>query len=600
MKKSVLLIIVMFLCLTLTACQVFPDLQQYQRSTSDEPYQVDYDVLDKGPVKGGTLNLFSTEPDSLNPILTKNVYTADFLGFIYEGLIRLDTNQKPVAVLSDKWSVSDDGLIWTFHIRDGVKWHDGQRFTAYDAEFTIQTILNPGISSVYKPLLSNVATCVAVDSSNLRVALERPNSFTPEMMTFPIIAKHQFAQEDVISASKQFNPVGTGPYRFISYTENEAIEMKLNEEWWKLSSEEKPFVGDIEGTDTSGTDDDGGLKLAGMYIETIMAKIYKNPDDIMGAFRTGKLDVAVIEASDYSKYRDRTDLTIKKFTSRDFEFLAFNMKNPVFEDLYVRKAISMAVDIESIIQKEMPGEAIVSKVPVLPENWISDLNGVQAAILSDQPEAATQDNTTATQNIAAKTPLEVLKEGGWKENKQGLYKSIGGLRKYLKVELLVNSNNSTRVRIAKRICEQIVQAGIPAEVKEVPWDDMMNRIGTAKYDMAFIGCRIPQIPDLSYMYSNSYLSTSISGNSNAAYNVSGYSSLLVDTGIAELFRENNADQKKRIYKALLEQIEEDSPYIGLYFLRNAMVYSKNIKGPLQPDTWNRYHDIYRWYKPKIH
>jgi len=527
MKKPVLLMLIMFICLSLTACQAFPYLQQYQSSTSDEKYQADYDVLDKGPVSGGTLNLFTTEPDSLNPLLTKNVYTADFLSFVYEGLVRLDTNQKPVPVLSDSWSVSDDGLIWTFHIRDGVTWHDGEPFTAYDAEFTIQTLLNPRISSVYKPLLSNVSTCAAVDSSNLRLALERPNSFTPEMMTFPIIAKHQFAQEDVISASKQFSPVGTGPYRFVSYTENESVEMKLNKDWWKLNSEENSSAEDSDVTDSGGKVDNGVLGPAGMYIETILAKIYKNPDDVMSAFRTGNLDVAVIEAVDYSKFRDRTDLTIKRFTSRDFEFLSFNLKNPVFEDISVRKAISMAIDIESIIQEEMPGEAVAFKVPVLPESWISDLDGVQAANLKTEPDASTQNNTPAAQDKTAsaqsatdKKPLEVLKEGGWKESKQGLFKSIGGLRKYLKVELLVNSNNSTRVRIAKRICEQIVQAGIQAEVKEVPWNDMMNRIATAKYDMAFLGCRIPQIPDLSYMYSNSYLPASISGSSNAAYNVS--------------------------------------------------------------------------------
>ena len=617
MKKTILLIIITALCLSLTACQVVADLQQYQGSTSDEPYQADYDVLDRGPVNGGTLNLFTTEPDSLNPVLTKNIYTADFLSFVYEGLTRLDSNQKPVPVLSDKWTVSDDGMIWTFHIRDGVKWHDGEPFTAYDVEFTIQTILNPGISSVYKPLLSNIATCAAVDSSNLSLILEKPNSFMPEMMTFPIIAKHQFEQQDVISASKQFSPVGTGPYCYVSYTENESVEMKQNEKWWGLASGANASAGETGGTGT----DDGGMNPAGMYIETIVAKIYKSPDDAMGAFQTGKLDVAVIESSNSAKYKDRTDLNIKKFTSRDFEFLSFNLKNPIYGDLYVRKAISMAIDVDSIIQKELLGEAEAAKVPILPDSWLSDLEGVHAAILSNQmddltqPEATVQDITPSAQNtstdqntsasggkastIAAQTPLEVLKEGGWKESKQGLYKSISGLRKYLKVELLVNTNNSTRVHIAGKICEQLIQAGIPAEVKEVPWDDMMNRISTGKYDMAFLGCRIPQIPDISYLYSSSYLPSAISGSSNAAFNVSGYSSALVDAGITEMFRQSNSDQKKSIYKALLEQIEADTPYIGLYFLRDAMVYSKDIKGPLKPDTWNRYHDMYNWYKPEI-
>ncbi len=596
MKKSTLLIIILILTLMLTGCQTGLSLRQYEDTNEYDQYQEDYDVLDKGPVAGGTLNLFTTAPDSLNPILTKNTYTADFLSFIYEGLTRLDADQKAVAMLSDTWSVSPDGLIWTFHIRNGINWHDGEPFTAYDVEFTIQTLLNPGINSVYKPLLAGVVTCAAVDSSTVRLVLDNPNSFMPEMMTFPIIAKHQFDQKDILSASEQFSPAGTGPYRFVSYEENVNVEMKINTEWWYMT-----LANAGEYKDSADSD---SVETAERYIETIMMKIYKNPDDTMVAFQTDDLDVASIGASNYQKYKGRTDLTFKKYTSRNFEFLAFNMNNPIFNDIYVRKAISMAVDIGAIINEEMPGEAVAAELPILPESWISDLEGVQAAPLYDNVNGVTSDKDATAEpddaiSITAMTPIEVLKEGGWKENKQGLYKSIGGLRKYLKVELLVNTNNSTRMRIANKICEQIIKAGIPAEVKEVQWDEMMNRISTLKYDMAFLGCRIPQIPDLSYLYSNSYLYSSISGINDSAYNVSGYNDSLVNTGITELFKEKNEYYKKRIYKAMKDQILKDSPYIGLYFLRDVMVYSKDIKGPLQPDTWNRYEGMSQWYKPEI-
>lgn len=596
MKKSTLLIIILILTLMLTGCQTGLSLRQYEDTNEYDQYQEDYDVLDKGPVAGGTLNLFTTAPDSLNPILTKNTYTADFLSFIYEGLTRLDADQKAVAMLSDTWSVSPDGLIWTFHIRNGINWHDGEPFTAYDVEFTIQTLLNPGINSVYKPLLAGVVTCAAVDSSTVRLVLDNPNSFMPEMMTFPIIAKHQFDQKDILSASEQFSPAGTGPYRFVSYEENVNVEMKINTEWWYMT-----LANAGEYKDSADSD---SVETAERYIETIMMKIYKNPDDTMVAFQTDDLDVASIGASNYQKYKGRTDLTFKKYTSRNFEFLAFNMNNPIFNDIYVRKAISMAVDIGAIINEEMPGEAVAAELPILPESWISDLEGVQAAPLYDNVNGVTSDKDATAEpddaiSITAMTPIEVLKEGGWKENKQGLYKSIGGLRKYLKVELLVNTNNSTRMCIANKICEQIIKAGIPAEVKEVQWDEMMNRISTLKYDMAFLGCRIPQIPDLSYLYSNSYLYSSISGINDSAYNVSGYNDSLVNTGITELFKEKNEYYKKRIYKAMKDQILKDSPYIGLYFLRDVMVYSKDIKGPLQPDTWNRYEGMSQWYKPEI-
>lgn len=568
MKKSAICIILLTFILMFTGCRSGFDMRQYENGSDYKQYQEDYDVLDRGPVKGGTLNMFATKPDSLNPVLTKNTYTADFLGFIYEGLTRLGDDQRAVPILSDRWSVSSDGLIWTFHIRDGVRWHDGTPLTAYDVEFSIQTILNPRIDSVYKPLLLNISTYAAVDSSNIRLALEKPNSFMPEMMTFPIIPKHQFELNDVLSVSEQFSPIGTGPYRFVSYEENNHIEMNLNKSWWYIDAD----------------------KDAGMYIETIIVKIYKHPENVFSAFQSDDLDAADVAAIDSVKYKGRSDLTVKWYTSRNFEFLAFNMKNPVFSDYYARKAISMAIDINEIINTELLGEAEPAEVPILPECWISDLDGVSAAPLFNQDEDANPD-------ITIKTPSDALKEGGWKESKQGWYKSIGGLRRYLKVELLVNNNNKTRVRVAQRICEQISKSGINAQVIEVKWEDMMNRIAAAKFDIVFMGCRIPQIPDLSYLYSNAYLPSALMNNTDRASNISGYDNLQLSAAITELFKENDPNEQKRIYKALKDQIVKDSPYIGLYFIRNAMVYSKDIKGTLQPDTWNRYNDIYSWYKP---
>ncbi len=610
MRRTILLTLVLSISMLLASCQTGfgpYNYGNYDDSSSKYGYRADYDILDKGPVSGGTLNLFATEPDSLNPILTKNKYAAEFLGLIYEGLTRLDNDQQAIAHISDRWSPSSDGLIWSFHIRDGIKWHDGEPFTAYDVEFTIQTILNQGIDCIYKPLLLNVITCAAVDSSNIRIALGKPNSFTPEMMTFPIIPKHQFENIDVLSASDQFSPVGTGPYMYISYTENETVRMQSNPNWWYLKTE-----GDNRLDKANSNTDEAGTGEGIMYIDKINVNIFKNQDDAMGAFRTGQVDVAVINSEHFAKYKSRTDLNIKKFTSRNFEFLALNLQNPVFSDYYARKAVEMAIDKGALINKILLGEAEAADLPILPGSWISDVENIQPFLPSINEEAIDAPGTQATvtkdtpgsvpdsQTVAALTaPTDVLELGGWKESNQGYYKRIGGLRRYLKVELIVNSNNSTRVRVAQEICEQLQRAGIPAELKEIQWDDLLNRLNSSKYDIAFIGCRIPQVPDLSFLYSNSYLPLPLSVEPEIAYNVSGYSNLQLDMSVAEIFKENNAGRKKQLYKGMKQLIQNDSPYIGLYFLRDAMVYSKNIKGPQTPDTWNHYCNMRYWYKPEI-
>lgn len=593
MKKPKWLILELVIICLLTACQsgLGPEqlqLQQYYGDNDAEQYKADFDILDKGPVAGGVLNLFTTEPDTLNPILTKNTYTSDFLNFIYEGLTRLDEKQKAVPQLSDSWSVSGDGLVWNFHLRDGVRWQDGQPLTTDDVEFTIQTLLNPGVDSVYKPLLLNVAACAAVDSSNVKLVLEKPNSFMPEMMTFPIIPKHQFKQIDVLSASKNFQPVGTGPYKYVSQTENKKVELRSNTNWWYLNTE-------------------GSTAKDGMYIETINMNIFSNPNEAIGAFQTGEIDAVGIETSDFAKYKGRTDLIIKKYTSRNFEFLAFNLKNPVIADNYARKAIALAIDRNSIINDILPGDAEASEMPVLPDSWISEIEGISIGtaavnsvpVSSNQAEVTKNDTDVETNAIAVKTPKEALQLGGWKESKQGYYKMLGGVRKYLKVELIVNSNNSIRVRAAQEVCAQLEQAGITAVCIQINWNDLLTKLNTAKFDIAFTGCRIPQIPDISYLYSNSYLPAALPAQYESARNVSGYFNMQVDAYVTAMFSENDQDSRKALYKSAKQLVLNDTAYLGLYFLRNAMVYSKNIRGPLYPNTWNRYDDITHWYKPEI-
>jgi peptide/nickel transport system substrate-binding protein len=588
MKRISILIITAILTAILSSCQTGRELEQLQRlhegygpDMSGNEAVTDDDVLDRGPERGGTLKLFTTKPDTLNPILTTNSYMADILGFIYESMTRLDKNQKAVPVLADKWTVSDDGLIWEFHMRDGIQWHDGEPFTAYDVEFTIQTILNPSIKSPYKSMLLNVSQCVATDSSTVRIALKKPNSFMPEMMSFPIIPRHQFLTVDVLTASRDLEPVGTGPYRFVSYDADDKIMLTLNEGWWYM---------DVDET----------LKSNGMYIENIHANIFGKIEDAMGAFLSGDVDVAGIGISEYHKYMERTDLTIKKYTSRNYEFISMNLNDPVLSDIYARQAIALVIDREKIISEVLKGAAVEAELPILPECWLEDAKGSIEGKNSgsdgiNTPDPDMEGNTPDSD--AAGTPDEVLTLGGWKKNEQGYYKVIKGSRRYLTLELLVNSNNSLRVKAAEMIRGQLEEAGIKASVVQLSWKDMMTRINSGKYKMALLGCRIPQIPDISFMYSDGYLPYASSTGYSEAYNISGYESMDVDEYISGFFSENSATVKKEVYKALKARVLQDCPYIGLYFLQDAMVYSKHVKGNMIPDTWNRFYDIYHWYKP---
>lgn len=561
--RTIILILVLISNLTLVSCQSEYDEYQYSKLNYDLNngiYLNNDDIMDKGPVKGGTLNLFSTFPDTLNPLLTKNSYVCDFLSLIYEGLVTLDEKQQPQPLLSDKWLVSSDGLIWNFHMKDGVMWSDGKAFTAKDVEYTFNFLLNADVDSVYKKQLKNIASFMAVDSSNFKIVLLKPDSFTAEMMTFPILPEHL---QNSIFEKDNFKPVGTGPFKFGEYLRGKSITLKKNDAWWYINA----------GKDRSNET---------ILMDEICIKLYKSAEDSINAFQVYDIDAACINMDDINKYASRTDMIIKKYASREFEFLSFNLHNPVFADISVRKAVSAAIDRQEIVQEILNGYATVCDIPIHPDSWLyGGLKSVSAGV-----------NT-------GKTPKDILLEGGWKEKESGFYKMFNGINKKLEIELLVNNNNSRRILAAERLCRQLAEAGIAAKVLKLPWSSLYNSIDTGKFDLAYAGCRVTQVPDLSFLYSSGYLPAAIPVQDNIGRNISGYYSLEAYNLIDQMYKETDYEKKKNILSGFIETVNNDLPYIGLFFLDNAVIYRKNVRGSLKPYVWNKYHDITGWYLPEL-
>jgi len=508
------------------------------------------DVIDIGPVRGGVLKLYSTIPDTLNPILTNNKYVRDYSVFVFESLVTLDKNQKPVPTLAKSWEISDDGLTWTFHLEENVFWHDNMPFTAEDVEFTINAIISSPNSS-YKPNVSNITMFSAIDRKTFRIVLKNPNSFTAELMTFPILPKHYFEGEELASSPKNNSPMGTGPYKFAEYNPGQYVKLKSNENWWK-----------------SEQDNSSDLKIP--YIQEIEIRLYDKTKSRTDAFQGGDVDVLTIDRGLWSKYNGRTDITMKKYISNEFEYIAFNLSNKILKLPEVRQAIAYAVDKTKIINSILHGEAIASDLPLIPDTWLNDTNAV---FYSPDKEKA----------------RKLLEDGGWKESNGLLYKKINGANTALKLEMLVNEDNSTRLKVAEEIKNQLKEVGIELTITKLKWDEEMKRIDRKRFDMVFIGCQITSVPDISFLYSSE----------SGQLNISGYKNEEVDEYLRKITMEKNDDVKKSYYSKLKELINQDVPYLGLYFYNEAVVYSKRIKGEFNPYLWNKYFDFVRWYTPMI-
>ncbi len=502
-------------------------------------------VLDKGPAKGGYLNLFTTKPDTLNPILSKNLYVQEFSKYIYEGLFTQQKDQYAYPALCDEWQISPDGLTWTFHIRQNVLWHDNIPLSSEDIQFTFDTIFNS--QSIYKPNVQNISSYAAVDRNSFKVILKKPDSFMLEKMTFPIISKHTFEGENVLNSPRNMKPVGTGPYKFNS-NDGTVIRLGTNDAWWKKNAE----------------------KIDNPLITELDIKIYKNASENLSALQAKDVDIAFADALSSSRYNGNYNISIKKYPTKSFDYTAFNMYRPVTADKSVRQAIAFALDRNKIIKEVLPGGATVSDLPLLPDSWLFNTNPVYF-------------------NRDMEKAKNILSQNGWVNKNGTLYKNINGVMRGLTLELLVNSENETRIKIANEIKSQLADAGIIVNVKSLPYDQVMNLIKNKTYDMALIGVTITSVPDISFAYSTA----EIAGGRNLA----GYSNAQVDAILQQMSIENDTQRKKNLFTSLRTILNDEVPYAGLFFYNNAVLYNKRIRGNVNPCILNKYNDLTQWYIP---
>lgn len=553
-KRQIFTIRLLISALLLSGCTLPSNQVQHGQTEEQIKKKID-DVMDRGPVRGGVIKLFSTNPDTLNPLLTTNFYVKDFLGMVFEGLVQVDRNLNAVPQLAESWEVSEDGLTWTFHLRKNVLWQDSIPFSAEDVEFTCQTLARFNVSSPYKKNIENITTFAATDKYTFKMVLKTPNAFTAELMNFPILPKHYYVGEDVLYSERNQKPLGTGPYKFGEYKQKEEVRLLLNDKWWGNKNVD-PSLPNYP------------------YIPEVQVKIYGQGREAVNAFHTVDIDAALISGIDSAKYRGRQDLIMKKYPGRNYEFLGFNLAKPALSDKAVRQAIAYAIDRKRLINDILPGQAVVADVPAMPGTWIND---------------SSLEYYTGNKDKAK----EILVQNGWKQSSYGTYKYVNGVYSTLDMEILVNDDNENRLRVAKYIADQLAEIGVRLQVKKVNWNSGMNLLASKRYDIALMGCYIPAVPDLSFLYA----SWSTAARDNNAYNVAGYSNPVVDGLLNQVMTTNDSNGRKAAFSSMKNVIMDEVPYFGLFLYNESMLYNKRIRGEIYPSVWNRYTDMTKWYLP---
>ncbi|MGA2091703.1 MAG: ABC transporter substrate-binding protein, partial [Endomicrobiales bacterium] len=169
----------------------------------------------------------------LNPVLSSDNASAQINGLVFNGLVKYDKNLSVVGDLAERWDVSTDGLVLTFHLRKNVFWHDGVVFTAEDVKFTYDRLIDPSVKTPFSSDYEPVKTVTVVDPLTVRVVYRRVFAPAIESWMVGIIPKHVFSTGDFNTHPANRKPIGTGPFMFKEWKTDEKIVLVANPHYFE-------------------------------------------------------------------------------------------------------------------------------------------------------------------------------------------------------------------------------------------------------------------------------------------------------------------------------------------------------------------------------
>ena len=486
------------------------------------------------------------DASNLIPILASDSPSHTIAGMIYNGLVKYDKNMNIIGDLAESWDVSKDGLVITFHLRKGIKWHDGKPFTARDVLYTYNVTVDPKTPTAYAGDFLKVKKAEVLNDYTFRVTYDKP--FAPALISWSmsVLPRHLLEGKDITKSGLSRQPVGTGPYIFKEWVAGQKIVLVANPDYF----EGRPYV---DGRVTRIIPD-----TATMFLELRARNI-----DMMGLtpLQYTRQTQNNLFRQNFDKYR---------YLAFAYTYLGYNLKHPFFADKRVRQAISYAINKEEIISGVLLGLGKAATGPYKPGTWAYNENVKK---YSYDPQKA----------------RELLRAAGWtKTNKDGILEKEG---RPFTFELITNQGNETRQKCAEIIQRQLKEVGIDVKIRILEWAAFINDfINKRRFEAIILGWTIPLDPDAFDVWHSSKTAPQ-------ELNFISYKNTEVDALLEKARSTFDQKQRKKYYDRFQEIIAEDQPYTFLYVPDELIIISKRIRN-IEPAPIGLGHNFIKWYVPR--
>lgn len=436
---------------------------------------------------------------SLDPRTARNTTDYRVLDLVYDGLVRLSPGLLPQPNLALKWEQTDPTTI-VFDLRDDAKFHDGKPVLASDVVFTYTTILDPKLASNAASLFAPIQSVEALGDHQVKFTLKHPYAPLLSYLDIGIVPQHLVEAGHDLSAQ----PVGSGPYKFVSWSRGHQIALEANADYagGEPGTREIVFV-------TLGDNTARAQALEAGDLDIVMTPL--SPDD-----------VERLSADDRFKHTRLPGLTIT--------YLNFNTQSPALSDPAVRRAVSMLVDQDVIVNQIYGGLDVPGTSVLIPPSAWSYTDQIRQPQFDVEKAGAT------------------LRELGWTPGADGILQKDG---QKLTIKLSTNAEDSARIQTIEYMQNVMQQVGIDAQVEIADFPAWIANVRSGKFDIALLSWVNLVDPDR-----GTYSQLTTTG----ALNWGKYSNAEVDAALQA--GRNAVDQEARVkaYHEAARIIADEVPY----------------------------------------
>jgi peptide/nickel transport system substrate-binding protein len=296
------------------------------------------------PRRGGVLKAaFSADPAGFDPVRGPSGMSHVVIEQVYSTLMALDPDAKPYPELAESYKVSGDGLTYTFRLRSGVKFHNGDELTASDVKFTFDRLRAPNSGYSYG---AQVETIKSVDVVDPRTVQFRLTKVTGPFLIYMAFPGSSIVPKKLVESGHDLNakPVGTGPFKFASYEPRSAIKFERNPNYFEQG---KP------------------------YFDAMVYRIISDITALTNALLSGVVNFSnEIPPKDFAKVKANPDLTALTLEGSRYNWLLPNNSKEPFNNPKIRQAVSLALDRKALVEGAFFGLATPILGGVVPKwNW---------------------------------------------------------------------------------------------------------------------------------------------------------------------------------------------------------------------------------------